>query len=389
MDRSHEELRALDALVASGLTYPGWEADVKVAETNHVKYPSCFDRFLAEMKKKQALQRGDRSHEQLRALDSLIGSGLCYSDWQADVDEAENYHVKYPSSFDQFLAQMKKKQAMQQGDRSHEQLRALDALMESGLTYQGWETDVKEAETNHVKYPSCFGSLLERIKKKQGMQADRSHAQLRALDELVASGLSYAGWQADLKEAESYHVQYSASFDRLFGEMKKKLSMQIGDRSHEQLRALDALVACGLTYAGWQADVKEAETNHVKHPSSFDAHLAEMRNKQLARGPAAVPRWGGGAPAAAHRQPVQRDVAPVSQQTTSPPEVVGQQVEPTERKRGADSDCVDLTGSDDGEGKVEAANKKARGGDGGGRAEPTPGEDSTECVVCLDAKKCF
>eukprot|EP00961_Rhodomonas_salina_P063623 855141-Rhodomonas_salina.1 len=92
MARSHPQLRALDALVSSGLTYPGWEADVKKAEEYHVKR-SGFDGFLTGMKNHQAMHAGDRSHPQLRALDALTASGLTYPGWEADVKKAEGYLV--------------------------------------------------------------------------------------------------------------------------------------------------------------------------------------------------------------------------------------------------------------------------------------------------------
>ena len=47
--------------------------------------------------------------------------------------------------FDDFLDQIRKRQKMHTGDRSHEQLCALDALISSGLTYDGWQADVHEA----------------------------------------------------------------------------------------------------------------------------------------------------------------------------------------------------------------------------------------------------
>jgi len=123
-----------------------------------------------EEKEQRKAAAKTRSHEQLRALDALVALGLSYPGWEADVEEAERYHVECPSLFDQFLAQMTKRQSMQQGDRSHEQLRALDALVASGLTYPGWEADVKEAETNHVNYPTSFDRFLAEMQKKQSKQ---------------------------------------------------------------------------------------------------------------------------------------------------------------------------------------------------------------------------
>jgi hypothetical protein len=87
----------------------------------------------------------DRSHEQLQALDALISSGLTYHNWQADVREAEALHMRGSFQFDDFLDQIRKRQKMHTGDRSHEQLCALDALISSGLTYDGWQADVHEA----------------------------------------------------------------------------------------------------------------------------------------------------------------------------------------------------------------------------------------------------
>jgi hypothetical protein len=89
------ELRALDALdrlVATGLTYPGWQADVRKAEEYHVEYPNLMDGHMLGMRHHQALHTGDRTHSQLRALDALIASGLTYPGWEADVGKAEEVH---------------------------------------------------------------------------------------------------------------------------------------------------------------------------------------------------------------------------------------------------------------------------------------------------------
>eukprot|EP00961_Rhodomonas_salina_P175735 2369338-Rhodomonas_salina.2 len=105
-----------------------------------------------------------------------------------------------------------------------------------------------------------FRSLLEADEEKTRTQiGNRSHAQLRALDALVASRLTYAGWRADVREAGKRHVKHPSLFDGILGHMKKTQSMHEGDRSHAQMRALDDLMASGLTYAAWQADVSKAE----------------------------------------------------------------------------------------------------------------------------------
>ena len=110
-----------------------------------MQWPVLFEGFLTGMCNKKRLRAGDRSHEQLQALDALISSGLTYHNWQADVREVERKHVTNPDCFDEFLVQIRKRQKMHTGDRSHEQLCVLDALISSGLTYDGWQADVHEA----------------------------------------------------------------------------------------------------------------------------------------------------------------------------------------------------------------------------------------------------
>ena len=224
-----------------------------------MQWPVLFEGFLTGMCNKKRLHSGDRSHEQLQALDALISSGLTYNNWQADVHAAERTHVTMPDSFNEFLVQIRKRQKMHTGVRSHEQLRALDALISSGLTYDGWQDDVGEAEHKHVKWPVLFEGFLTGMCNKQKMHAgDRSDVQLRALDALKATGLSYDGWQADVHEAEEKHRKMPGSFDEVLVQIRKRQRMHTGDRSHEQLRVLDALISSGLTYDGWQADVHEA-----------------------------------------------------------------------------------------------------------------------------------
>ena len=100
-DRSHPQLQVLDDL---RLTYNGWEADVCKAEDLHLNYPIRFDCYVEKMQRKQKIHMGDRSHPQLQALDNLTASGtLTYNGWQADVLKAEDYHVRYPSLFDEFV----------------------------------------------------------------------------------------------------------------------------------------------------------------------------------------------------------------------------------------------------------------------------------------------
>ena len=134
-DRARPQLRELDALAASELTYPSWPDDVSKAERMHVEFPVLFEASLETIRKKQKIHMGDREHEQLRALDALAASGLTYVSRKADVRRAETYHVAIPSLFASALEEMRSKQQIHAGNRTHLELHALDALVASGLTY--------------------------------------------------------------------------------------------------------------------------------------------------------------------------------------------------------------------------------------------------------------
>jgi len=123
------------------------------------------------MKKSQKMHGGDRARPQLRELDALAASELTYPSWPDDVGRAERLHVESPVLFEASLETMRKKQKIHTGDCEHEQLRALDALAASGLTYVGRMANVRQAETYHVANPSLFASALDEMKRKQEIHA--------------------------------------------------------------------------------------------------------------------------------------------------------------------------------------------------------------------------
>ena len=89
------------------------------------------------------------------------------------------------------------------GDRSPPQLQALDSMKREGLTYVGWEADVRKAEVLHLNTPIVFNGYVEGMRLKQAVYVgDRSHPQLQALDNLKRAGLTYIGWEADMQRAE-------------------------------------------------------------------------------------------------------------------------------------------------------------------------------------------
>jgi hypothetical protein len=83
----------LDELTGLGLTYIHWQDDVREAESLHVDWPNLFDNFLERIRKKQQLHVDDRSHPQVRALDSLSGSRLTNNVSQED-QHSSNRHDK-------------------------------------------------------------------------------------------------------------------------------------------------------------------------------------------------------------------------------------------------------------------------------------------------------
>jgi hypothetical protein len=61
------------------------------------------------------------------------------------------------------------------GDRSHPRLRALNILMGSGLTYSGWQSDVRKA-VKAWPIPSGFDDWLRKMQKKQDMYMTQHYA---------------------------------------------------------------------------------------------------------------------------------------------------------------------------------------------------------------------
>lgn len=267
-DRSHINLVALDSL---NPTYPGWQEDLAKAEHAHTSNPMEFqDRFF-EIKEKQNIFDGNRTHPRLVTLDSLR---LHYPGWKNDCDKAQEYHVCFPELFEGKISGMIEKQKMHDGDRSHSNLVALDALK---LTYPGHEEDVREAEDIHTSKPFMFKEKLFEISEKQNMHlGDRSHPRLAVLDSIT---FNYPGWERDFSKAEHYHVRFPELFKGKLKGMKEKQRINGGDRTHPNLIALD-LLAPKLSYPGFRTDLQGAEKAHTNLPQEFDARLFEIREKQ-------------------------------------------------------------------------------------------------------------
>jgi len=209
-DRSHPFIRKLDKLTPM-LSYHGWEKDAREIEwpgAEHAYasiYPAlCIDevhvdRVLASMRTKQANRDGDRSHPELRKLDKLKAA-LSYEGWRLDAEQVEDVHASFPGSgmVSLMLDTMRRKQQLHSGDRSHPFIRKLDKLTPM-LSYHGWEKDAREIEwpgAEHA-YASIYPALcidevhVDRVlasmrTKQANRDGDRSHPELRELDDLVA-----------------------------------------------------------------------------------------------------------------------------------------------------------------------------------------------------------
>ena len=120
---------------------------------------------------------------------------LSYEGWQRNAKETESTHNGPTDTLAPLMLDaMRRKQQVQDGDRSHPIIRKLDALTPT-LSYRGWEKDARE-----IEWPGCAGvraelfsderdaakSLESMRKKQQAFSGDRSHKNLRNLDELVA-----------------------------------------------------------------------------------------------------------------------------------------------------------------------------------------------------------
>ena len=95
----------------------------------------------------------------------------------------------------------------------------------------------------------------------------RLHPNLEKLQE-VRQSLSYRGWEVDFQDAEDAHKEreHSTDFPKALRKLKVKQKIHEGDRSHPRLVALDAIIKKGLTFPGWEADVRQIEKMHADVP---------------------------------------------------------------------------------------------------------------------------
>ena len=131
IDRSsRNEQNALETIYS----YEGWRRDAELAEEKHrADWCSITPHILRTMRRKQQVHNGDRSHKYIRELDALTPT-LSYSGWQDDARSIE-WPTDYPDDgytdhcVESRFVLMRKKQAEHDGDRSHKNLRELDELV--------------------------------------------------------------------------------------------------------------------------------------------------------------------------------------------------------------------------------------------------------------------
>jgi len=271
-DRCHPQLILLDSL---DLSYPGWEEDVQEAEEAHTGMKTFvkFDQKLWEIQEKQRMYEGDRSHPRLLELDSFK---FTYTGWMDDLLIAEEQHVTSRSfNFKRKFEGMKRRQKMFENDRSHPHLVELDALE---FTYQGFEADILAAEEAHtgLTFQNFDDKIMEMKLRQQLHNGDRSHPRIVALDSLK---LSYPNYEEDLESALHFHFcSRTFNFKAKMDGMKKKQKMCNGDRSHPNLVLLDSL---RLTYDSWEVDVREAEAAHTGSAwTKFDDIVFRIQEQQ-------------------------------------------------------------------------------------------------------------
>jgi hypothetical protein len=201
-DRSHERLVELDSIRAN-LTYDGWKKDFKDAEREHLRgFAWDFIQCCESMKRKQAIHKGDYSHQDLQCFYSL---NLTYPDWEHDFDEAMNTHKNGFDLGEQNKLVMVEKQKMYDGDRSLPRLVSLD-ICSSFLNHHGWKDDVQSAEKMHLQ-------LVDAHSPRAPLR--NSHHFSRFLSEnnestrlgrkiilqcIMETQWTYPGWEADMDE---------------------------------------------------------------------------------------------------------------------------------------------------------------------------------------------
>jgi hypothetical protein len=259
------------------LSYPGWQDDKAAAEKIFVEH-SLYDALMREkiraMRTKQTLHEVGRSQvPPLRKLDSELFS---YEGWESDKKDAEkrlvgDCSVLQLGSYDVVFDKMKKKQSLTSDRSSIPCLRDLDEA-KARFTYPEWQQDVSTAEQLFVEYvsPSRFYEKLDAMKNKQRLyQNDRSHPEIVAL---ANYNFTYDTWEADRQEFLDRHTGDCTLFQLGITCSFLLQKMEKKQQLHEDrasIAVLKSLDSFQFTYPDWQTDKKAAEGYYTDF-SSFD-----------------------------------------------------------------------------------------------------------------------
>ena len=234
----------LNAMARGGkLSYKGWETDMHKAERLAREKPKLVAGFVRTMQRKQSLgwpRLGNRSDPTLAAIDALVEEGLSYDGWKQDKKKAERFAVETPGMVKGFLESMRRKEQVAKGDRSDPLLAAVDALVARPLTYPEWEKDVAKAEATAISSPRLARQEVSEIERKQLLFAisrgDRaSDPLLRQIDE-AAKGCYYNGKQRDIDLAERYAKDKPSLVPKVLEKMKR-LQAEHETASKQSLKA--------------------------------------------------------------------------------------------------------------------------------------------------------
>lgn len=304
-------LKELEGLLAcDSFSYPGWQDDVQGFRSLHAKYycqsetdedpavanPTMADWVLTSrlegMQHKQQAHLGNRSHPYLQKLDTLLPH-LKYSGWPQDYQSAlqAHYHQNNDWNRQKALFRLRQRQCFHRGDRSHPRIVELDAVAKT-LTYPGHERDVQHCQEWHCSYSDDYignnvmSQQFQALRNKQihwqggggGASATRQQQQPLQQLETLRSTLSYEGWQDDVGTALAAHLHGRATlqangqvmdYATALHHVQNKDSLARGDRSHQRLQQLDALVARTnpqvQSTQTWQELVQQCENTHLRY----------------------------------------------------------------------------------------------------------------------------
>ena len=136
------------------------------------------------------------------------------------------------------------------------------------FSYDGWPRDAKRAEEKHRTYPRLVPEILDNMRRKQQVHSgDRSHKYIRKLDALTPT-LLYNGWKDDARKVEwpGTGDWSDTTAEKMFEVMRTKQAEHDGVRDHANLRELDELVARlarNMQAPSASAPVPEASTSAV------------------------------------------------------------------------------------------------------------------------------